>query len=43
MPLIAVAKTMETYVGTSHAIFNIQWHIFSKYHEVGLSTLNFGV
>jgi len=42
MPLFAVAKIMKTFVGASHTIFNIQWDIFNKCHEVGLSTLNFG-
>jgi len=32
MPLIAVAKIKKkTFLGTSHAIFNVQWSVFFFY------------
>jgi len=38
MPLIAVAKIIKkTFLGPSHAIFNVQWGIFNNCHAVAQS------
>jgi len=34
MPLIAVAKLKKAFLGTSHAVFNVQWDIFNKCQAV---------
>jgi len=35
MPLIAVAKIIKKkFLGTSHAIFNVQWGIFNNCHKL---------
>jgi len=38
LPLIAVTKRIKkTFLGTSHAIFNVQGDIFNKCHKLQLS------